>query len=194
MDIFTFIFSLVDTLVWPITTLTALFIFIKKGSQIARVIKSIRYKDFELSLREDFAIAQNIIYQIRDDANIEKLPNPPLNELHQLAEIDPSLAILEIWQKLEIKITQLIQHNGLVRFTNPTKFISRLLKLRKINSNEAELFNRLQKIRNSVAHLTPYGHELRPTIAEIVEYRNFVDTFIERLEALRQEDGYIDIH
>ncbi len=194
MDILTFIASITGTLAWPITTLIALVVFIKKGSQIARVIKSIRYKDFELNLREDFAAAKEIVYQIQtEDQSNKSLSSSSMDELYQLANIDPSLAIFKTWQKLEAKITQLIQHNGLIRFTNPRKFIVRLLELEKITKDEVELFSRLQHIRNNVVHPSHSGKEPKLTIAEVVEYKDFVDTFIERLEAIRQEDGYINV-
>jgi len=196
MDWLTFFSNAIDSLSWPVAVLILVYVSISNGSQISRVIKSLKYKDFELTFREDFTKAKEISDGLKvSNKNISqnKLSKYDIEDIMNLAELDCSMAVFKIWQELEAKMIQLIQHNGLIRFTNPVKFIGKLLELGKITDADAELFNRLRKIRNDVVHLSPYGNNVNLTMAEVLEYKEFVDTFLGRLESIRKEDGYINI-
>ncbi len=108
-----------------------------------------------------------------------------------LAQIDPGVAVLRSWQKLESKLIELIQHNGLMRVANPNTFILRLRDSNKITDEDFALFDRLRSIRNAVVHTRTDQRSI--SIAEVVEYDQWIDTLVRRLEQLRQEPGYINM-
>lgn len=197
MDWLTFSSNVVDSLAWPIVSLILIYVLINKGSEISKIFKSIKYKDLEVSFRDELSKAKEISDNIKMSGRLLIRPEGKAvdtEEILKLADLDRSLAVFKIWQSLEAKVTQLIQHNGLVRFTNPTKFIDRLLQLGKIDNADVKLFNQLRTIRNEVVHLSPYGHEAKMTLAEVMEFKEFVDTFIARLETIRQEDDFVSVN
>ena len=196
MDVLTFIANVIGSLAWPVTVGAVVYVLLHNGRKIALFVKSIKYKDIEVTLRDDFEKATTIAEGIRATLPAPKEPAAiaaPLadDELMRIAAIDPGLAVLRSWQKLEAKITQLIQHNGLMRYVTPQKFIQRLLHLEKLTSQDLELYNRLRSIRNEVVH----GNDQKRTLslAEVAEYDSLVDTLVERLEQIRNEPGYVDI-
>ena len=164
-----------------------LFYFTRHASTLIRFVKTIRYGDIEVTFqdaRHDFEVIQ-----------VQRGPveSPALeadNKILRLAEIDPGVAVIEIWKGLEEKLIQLIQHNGMMRFTTPDKFMKVLHDQKKISTTELELFQRLRKIRNESVH-SRASQSL--TVAEVLEYKNFVDTFLSVLELIRMEPGYIDL-
>jgi hypothetical protein len=69
----------------------------------------------------------------------------------------------------------------------------RLHELGKLSGEDIELFGRLRNIRNEVVHFASDGFLRSPTAAEAVEYDELVQTMIRRLEAIKQEGGYVDL-
>lgn len=193
MDILTFISSLLDTLAWPAVILFLIFLATRNSTGLMKLIHSIRYKDFEVTLRDDFLEASELANKIRVDPKLSK-PFDPVSSGHvlQLAKIDAGVAILRSWQRLESRIIEMIRHSGLVRFTNPSKFMARLLQLERIEGADLSLFERLRKIRNEVVHDVSYGNVQTPSAAEAVEYDELVETLIQRL-GLANELDYVDL-
>jgi len=198
MDILSFIANLVEHLATPVAALVALKILLSRAPQIGRFVKSVRYKDVEINLRDDFEKAKESaaaieLSKLQGDHNINSAPRLSMernDKILQLASIDAGVAISEVWRQVEATVIQLMQHNGLMRFTRPDKLISWLASKDKISSAEVELFHRLRKIRNSVVH----GGTDTPKIslAEVIEFKEFADLFIDRIEMIRAEPGYLD--
>jgi len=105
-----------------------------------------------------------------------------------LAQIDTGVAILKSWQKLESALIRLRQHNGLMRFKTNSSIVQRLFELKKINESDLALFDQLRSIRNAVVH----SHKRYISVAEVMEYDQFVNTLGRRLEEIQAEPGYID--
>ena len=187
MSALQFLATIVQALAWPALALFCFLFVVNRSSNLVRFVKSIRYGDIEITLQD----ARREVELLKSQRGVASAPDlEPDDKILRLAEIDPSVAIVEVWKKLEAKITQLIQHNGLIRFTNPDLFIRHLYKLEKISANELELFQRLRKIRNESVHARQRN---APTVAEVIEYRDFVEAFCTRLDQIRKEPGYIDI-
>jgi hypothetical protein len=188
-----FVASIIGSLAWPVTLLVVVFVLLKNGTQLARFVKTIRFKDFELTLREDLENAKTIAEGIEvglPAASSQEERNESENKVLALAKIDPGVAILKSWQKLELALTGLRQHNGLVRFVTNIALVSRLLELGKITKSDAALFNQLRSIRNAVVHAGSDKQTI--SVAEVVEYDQIVDTLIRRLDQIQAEPGYID--
>lgn len=198
MDILSFISSLVEHLVTPVAALVALKILLSSAPQIGRFVKSVRYKDIEIDLRDDFEKAKEAAETIELSkpqtenaiSDATRLDIERKNKILQLADIDTGIAIAEVWRLVETKIINLMQHNGLMRYTRPDKLISWLASKAKISSAELELFLRLRKIRNVAVH----GGANIPKIslAEVIEFKEFADLFIDRIEKMIAEPGYLD--
>jgi hypothetical protein len=191
LDWLTFISNLIRDVAWPLVTLLALLVLLRRGPSIVRFVKAIKYKDFEVTMREDFIEARAEVERVK----VEIAPNlmvsiNPKDKVLQLAEIDPALAVIEIWKKLEAALIKLIQHHGLMRFTTPDRMVVHLGKLGKLSKSEVNLFRKLREIRNESVH----AHDKsRLTLAEVIEFKDFVDVLIQKFEKMMSEAGYIDI-
>jgi hypothetical protein len=190
MDQLTFIATIIGHLAWPVTVLVILQIVLFRLPNLAKFIKTIRYKDLEVTLREEFSEARTIAEGIAVEEKPALLPDAQADKIIRLVEIDPSIAIIEIWRRLEQEITELIQHNGLMRFTNPVKFIEQLVKLGKLTDADLLLFRKLREIRNTAVHA-----RARESLSkgEVFEFNNFVELLIEKLDAIKEEPDYVGI-
>src|SRR5271155_4394477 len=106
MNFLTFLSSIITALAWPATVVYGLFFLVRKLPVIVPFIEVIRIKDFEITMqkaREEFEIIQE------RTGPIEFQLIEPDDKILKLAEIDSSVAIIEIWKKLEADIIGLIQ-------------------------------------------------------------------------------------
>lgn len=190
MDSRTFIAALVGHLAWPIVTLALVSIALLKLPKLARFIKAIRFKDFEVTIREDFALARVEAERLTVEQKNAAELSPTEEKVLRLAELDPSIAIIEVWRRLEQAIVRLIQHNGMMRFTTPARFMEYLASLGKLSDGDLMLFRKLRDIRNISVH----AHDRNMlSKGEVLEFSTFVALLTEKLEQIRQEPGYIDV-
>ena len=194
MDALTFISNLIRDLAWPVTTLIALIFVIKHAPSLAGFVKAVRFKDFELTLREEFTEARAEAEQVKLEAGgvaaqPETRERAMPDKIKQLVEIDPAIAIIEVWRTLEAEIVSLIQHNAMMRFTTPEKFIQHLVKIGKLTASDWKLYQRLRQIRNTSVH----APHMSPTLAEVVEFSDFVEVLGRRLKEIKSEPGYITV-
>ena len=197
MDILTFISSLIRDTATPAAALVALWIILSKTPKLSRLIKTIKFKDVEVNLREELEKAKDEaeILKSKTTAN-ERAPETKQvsqfdEKIIKLANIDPKAAIFEIWKQLENSIIKLMQHNGLIRFTRPDKLIRWLGNQGKISASQVELFLRLKRIRNEVVHAFP-DDPPNISMADVLEYKDLSSLLIDTLESIRSEDGYLD--
>jgi hypothetical protein len=191
MDTLTFISSVVSSLAWPLTSLVVLSLIVFRADRLRAIISSIRFKDIEVTLNKRFEEARAVGDEIPAPQSSQALEKQSSIDDHilKLAAVDSGVAILRSWQKLEGKVIQLIQHNGLIRFTRSDSFIRQLAKLDKLSFEEASLYSKLRGIRNDVVHI--HGSSKQPTIAEVVEFDQLVEKLVSRLEEIRQTPGSI---
>lgn len=191
MDWLTFISSIVRDLAWPLVALAALGAVFYKGRDFITLVKTFKYKDIEITIREDFIEARADAELVKLQLHTQPAPNILLQDkILNLAKLDPALAIVDIWKKLEAQLINLIQHSGQMRFTTPEKFILKLADLGKITKNEVNLYRKLREIRNASVH--SHG-ETKLTLAEVIEFRDFVDMLSKKFEQIKSEPGYIDV-
>lgn len=190
MDKLTFIASLVGHLAWPVTTLILATVVIARLPKLVKFIKAVRYKDVEVTIREDFIQARTEAERLTVERKQIAVSGPAEEKVLRLAEIDTSIAILEVWRRLEQEIVKLIQHNGHMRFTTPVIFMEHLAKLGKLTKGDILLFRKLRDIRNASVH-APEKHSV--TKAEVLEFSDFVELLIGKLDEIKQEPGYIDV-
>ena len=191
MDFLTFVSGLIRDLAWPGTTLIALMVVFKCLPILRGFVKSIRYKDFEVTLHEEFAEAREAADKLKiEDVSESYVEEYLADKIFQLAQIDPALAVIEIWRELETKLVKFIQHNGLMRFTTPARVVEHLGNMGRLTDSEVKLYRKLRNIRNASVH----SHEPNVlTLGEIMEFRDFSNLLIKKLAQLQEEPGYIDI-
>jgi len=191
LDWLTFISSIVRDLAWPLVALTALGTVFYKGRDFITLVKTFKYKDIEITIREEFVEARADAEQVKLQFHTQPAQDIILQDkILKLAKLDTALAIIDIWKKLEAELISLIQHNGQMRFTTPEKFILKLADLGKLTKSEVNLYRKLREIRNASVH----SHdETKLTLAEVIEFRDFVDMLSKKFEQIKIVPGYIDV-
>jgi hypothetical protein len=191
LDGLTFISNLIRDLAWPAAMLAALVLTVRNAPGLAGFVKAIRFKDFELTIRENFIEARAEADKVRMETSEPPDENAYVaDKVLRLAKIDPSVAIVEIWKKLERATVSLIQHNGMMRFTSPAKFVRHLAKIGKLTPSDVSLYDRLRHIRNASVHASS---TFSPTLAEVLEFSDFVEVLIRKFEEIKREPGYITV-
>lgn len=181
MDWLTFFAKIIESLVWPASLVWVLYFFIyKNGTKIARLVKSIKYKDLEVSFRIDEAIKEA---EKTLPVNQKPLTEDEISQVEKIAKINPALAIIEIWRTLEIEVSKI------TAFAHPTgkwiagDFISTLQRNELIKSSEANLLRKLKEVRNAAVH-TNYGDRI--TLPEIMEYKFLTDALVTKLKKISE--------
>ena len=185
-----FTLSIVEHWAWPITVLIILAVVLRKGKEIAKFVKSVRYGDLEVELKQEVAAAGTTAEEVRIQRGETPSDNTNDKTARRLAEIDPSVAVISEWRRLEHAVIGLIQHNGMMRFTTPRKFIEYLGSIGKLLDAEVVLYKRLNAIRNAAVHL--YFDET-VSKGQAAEYSDSVGLLIDRIDAIRAEPGYITV-
>lgn len=196
MDTLTFISSLVRDLSTPISAIIILCIIVRKAPALTRYIKSIKYKDVTLDLKEYLELASNDanVIKINSNKNIisESIDDKQYhNKIVELAKIDPNIAIYQLWKEVEISVIRLIQYNGLVRFTRPEIFVNWLCNEGKITKADQDLFFRLKSIRDRIDNT--YADDVeKMTTSQVLLYNDLATLLIRRLEMLRDGEDFLD--
>lgn len=194
MGVYDFISHIVASLAWPLTVIFILRALINNGGKISGFVRSIKYKDIELILRDDFLAAKKMAIDI-DSSYVEgECPSEMDDmgrEVLEMAKIDPAMAIVKLWKELELRLIKVIQKNGLMRFTSSEKFIARLGVLGEIKPEEVELLERLRSIRNEAVHGYERGAGFL-TIDEVIDYYYLSKSVMRRLDELVADNNYID--
>jgi len=194
LNLYAFIASLVSSLAWPVLVGMILLALLRHRENLAgliqiirKYVKTVKVGSIELTLQDARQDAEAIAVERGEPLAAEV---PADDRLMRLAQLDPALAVVDVWKELEGAIIKLIQHNGMVRFTNPAHFMKVLADERKITKSELMLYNHLRKIRNEAVHSRD---PMALTLAEVLEYRTLVSALVDRLEKLRASREYIDV-
>lgn len=152
MDIYQFISSLVNSLIWPVVAIVFLFKF---SDPLAKVVKSLarmRYKDFELDFGNELDSIESKVPELASitlDVNIEK-------EVEEVATISPMAAIPLAWSHVEAELSNAIKRLAISAdypaYNSSLKNIELLKEHKFIRTQDYNLLNELRKLRNNVAH------------------------------------------
>ena len=194
MNLYAFIASLVSSLAWPVLVGIILLLLVRRSENLAdlihtvrKYVKTVKVGSIELTLQDARQDAEAIAVERGEPLTAEV---PASDKLMQLAQLDPALAVVDIWKELEAEIIKLIQHNGMMRFTSPVHFMKVLADQKKITKSELMLYNHLRKIRNEAVHSRD---PMALTLAEVLEYRGLVSALIERFEKIMASPEYINL-
>jgi uncharacterized protein YutE (UPF0331/DUF86 family) len=177
MDWMTFIALIIEHLAWPVTSLIILHYLVKNIPHLRKFIKTVTYKDVTVEFKE-------ILEEVRNEVETIGLPkgkrkkSQPIKNLEAITEVDPALAIIEIWRQFEMSLISILQHEGHVRFLSPMKFIEFLEKEGKFTKTERLLYRNLRELRNLAVHTNDCP---KISKAEVLDYKSFVDTLIHRI-------------
>lgn len=186
-DILALITSLADSLAWPIATIGATFILRPILKELSTLVKTIKYKDLEISLEESVEKVAKEAESIKNgwDA-VTPQPTP------ESIDPDPRIAVIKAWASVETLIEKLVQVNknrlgqGTQRSTRQR--IGSLLKAGVIDHPLASILREMNSTRNMIAH----GEDIflnENTVWTFVEAVTVLETFLEQHLSTQQANS-----
>ena len=155
MTLLEFIIQLLDKIIWP-TTLIFLILMLRKPLRaLIPFLKRAKLSELEVEFDQQLADAQRTA--------AKELPKTTPDwrvELIRLAQHMPNAAVLEAWNKVEIKATNLLKsrNQSLPEPSDqPYKALQDLLAEEELlEVKRLKLFDELRQLRNKVAHAKNY--------------------------------------
>jgi hypothetical protein len=187
MDTLEFTVELIKALAWPVVTVALVVLLRRNIGQIARFVRSLKYKDFEVTFG-------NLIKEVRSEVEESALTVGDVAQSEQeqakeqqflaLAEDYPSAAIIEAWKEVEHAVLNVGRNR---RYIPPnasiSKVVNTLLSKDEVDTGTFNIFNRLRTIRNEVVHSR--GAPSIP-LGEILEYRDFAKRLARRFNQIAE--------
>lgn len=187
MNWLAFIASLVKSLAWPALIAWAVWFFFKRGVTLTAFIENVRqyFKTVKVGGVElTFQDARLEAEAVAAEVGQPPIAQPPDARIVELSNQSSGLAVIEIWKPLELKIRELMFAAQAKRTTPQVGFVRNLYDAGLISENDLKFYDRLRMIRNEAVH-SPIPQSL--TLAEIAEFKSWVDTFVVRLEQLKDK-------
>jgi hypothetical protein len=146
MDILSFVSSIINYTVWPLTIVVIILILKKNIFSHIGILKKIKANQFELEFEKEIKDINKIKKEKIPITNIEK-------ETIRLARINPSLSIIESWRNVE---NEMKKHalNILGEKKNFRDLLKEVYFHKLIDFEDYEIIEKMIKLRNEVAHNT----------------------------------------
>jgi uncharacterized protein YutE (UPF0331/DUF86 family) len=173
MDIFTFISKVIDSLAWPATIALGIFLVRKQLPEIARSLKSIKFKDFEMTFEREVREAAAEVKEALSAWDAASKPgfefeSVSSQHMTSVSHYSQSAAMLEAWLKVESAAADFAakRHpNSAPKYPSPLKLKEILVKAGIFNNRQADAFDALRKIRNQLVHVVNVQFD-EDTVAE----------------------------
>lgn len=175
MSVLEFISSLVRSLAWPLFFILLILIFLKQLRQIFNAVKYFKIGGVEVQIADRFKAVQK---------DSEALPLQPDARLERIAEISPTLAIKDAWDKFELIVQEKIRELNIERAGRMQ--INELFSLLKINGlisdDEMGMLINLHSIRNALVHKPSYY----VSGEEAVNYAKLIHSIANKIEDFKK--------
>ena len=146
------IVAIIDSIIWPLVTFMIFIMFRAPIKAMLPLIERFKYNNFELSFREGLKEAKIEVEEsgIKPSYSLEDK-----EEIYQVVQETPSIAIIEAWKEIELAATDKIKE--LAENTHsPSEALKRPLTYLEISGalipSTARAIRELRSLRNQVAH------------------------------------------
>lgn len=161
MDILTFVSKIIESLAWPATAILVIFLVREQLPEIARSLKSIKYKDFEMTFERDVKEAAAEVKAALSAWDAATRPGflfgaTPSQHTTAVSHYSQSAAMLEAWLMVESAAADFaakLDPNSAPKYPSPLKLKETLVKAGIFDRRQAEAFDALRKIRNQLVHV-----------------------------------------
>lgn len=157
MDALSFISSIVKTLAWPSLLLFLVLFFKEPLAELLQNILSVQYKDLKIDfgrrLRKVAADAANVLPPTADaEAHVLSNLIPPKQLFKEIANLDPSAAVLVAWRHLEQASKRASERYGIKPSWQTLKVLDSLRAEGRIDQQTYQIFRDMRQLRNQAAH------------------------------------------
>jgi hypothetical protein len=154
-----FIAALVSALAWPITLLIVILLLRRPIIELIPALRKLKLKEFEIEFREKISELQPKIsggVQFANEKIVEeKIPLlKPLSYYHDLAQVSPRAALMEVWMEVETAASDLYYRHfaGTEVHGTPSQMLNFFLSKNLISKIDFTKAKNLQELRNKAAH------------------------------------------
>ncbi|RFS77883.1 hypothetical protein D0U00_17160 [Leclercia adecarboxylata] len=154
MDSLRFIAEIIKALAWPATTVVLVILLRKPVVELIPLLSRLKYKEFEL----EFAREMSELKAEAESMAKEKSPYEDVNSsrLLDLVSYSTHAAILEAWFEVESAAVSIASSFWGQSATDSLKTMPNLgeylLQCNIIDRSQLDIYNKLRKLRNRVAH------------------------------------------
>ncbi len=174
--------NLIDSTIWPFTILVMFFALKKPLKAMLPFVENVKYKDLEVKFRKS-------LEEVRaeaEESGIElKSSSKEKEEIHQLLEISPSLAIVEAWKDLEIsareKTIQLVKDEKVLSKIQRHP-LSHLQRTGAFIPSTARAIRDLESLRNQAVHTK----DLKLSKESVKEYITLAKAITKQINAITE--------
>jgi hypothetical protein len=162
--------ELIAALAWPAAIICVAWILRKEIRALLARILSIKWKDLEISLREELKNVREAVVEATIEESRKQLAAPSakqLDDLLSLAKRSPREAIIESWKPLQEMLVEIAKRNG--QSTSGIPHIAHVLFLESrgiISKSIADALTRLGAIRDRISA----NPDFKPTFDEAEEF------------------------
>lgn len=148
--------TILDKLIWPITTIVALLILRSPLSELVVTLKKLKYKELELEFEREakqiLAEAERDLPERIENESIKVTDNEP--PAYSRVAPPPAEGVLKSWNYIEQKIFQIAENNNIDLGARKSlgKAIDALVGRNVFDPAAAKVFLELATLRNKVAH------------------------------------------
>lgn len=169
--------SIIGHLTWPFVVMLLLWFFGPKLMEVIRSLTKLKYKEFEAEFNNQVEKITDEAKEIRKTTDL--VDEPVREEIVDLLERHPDLAIIEAWKPLEKAVVELSSKKFDTPGTAP--FMAHLDALRKNDIIDPKIYQMIigmRKLRNQAVHEADTKlpkarvYEFLDTIADVASYLN----------------------
>lgn len=193
MDVLQFVSSIISSLAWPVTLIVLVWMLRDPIQRVLLTITKLQYKelrvDFGRELKELEKKAEAIAVKPSRHAALpppeRKEPNQTLEDAERLLDVFPEPAVALAWSAVETALS-----NAITQFAASTDFlphdstsiVRRLAEQGVIDSDTADVINRLRNLRYIAVH----GGGIPVTTDEVREYLAIARGVVGKLNTLQR--------
>jgi hypothetical protein len=157
VDALSFISSIVKTLAWPSLLLFLVLFFKEPLAELLRNIVHVRYKEFEIDfgrrLQKIAAEADKVLPPTTEvEARVLSNLIAPKQLFKEIANLDPSAAVLVAWRHLEQASRRAAERYGIKPGWQTLKVLASLRAEGRIDEQTYQIFREMRQLRNQAAH------------------------------------------
>ncbi len=183
MDCLQFVASIVNSLVWPVATVTMLLIFREPVGQLLGRIKSMSFGKAKAEFIDELEKAESAADVVLEQNTIKTEEITGEDRILNLAMISPEAAILESYKELEAVLIALRDELQLTRHVGRRENVKQMHSMGLVDSNTVELFIALRKAQKAAAHA---GSSI--TIGEALQFRNQAKLLTKQFKQILQRN------
>lgn len=181
------ILKALEIVAWPLVVIIIIILFRKPLICLMSSLNHFKFKEFEVDFRRELTEIESKIQILKmketTTVSSDKTEQKELDNLHLIAGISPHAAIADVWRMVEKETFEAAKRLSISVSGDIAgeKTIQALILSKALSPEMANLYIRIRKLRNKVAHAT----EFEIDSDEAIRYIELAFHIIQNLKAVK---------